>query len=59
MIGKRRVLQISIEKAEGLPVGIHAFAYFNVQQEDFFTDPERGPTPIWNYKQEIQVNIDQ
>lgn len=53
MLGRKRVLEIYVERAEGLPVGINAFVFFNVQDEDFFTEPDRGPNPVWNFKQGV------
>lgn len=44
-------MEVAVERAEGLPATINSFVYFTVQQEDFFTEPERGSSPYWNFKQ--------
>ena len=58
-ISHRKNLNVSIERAEGLTRNINAFVYFSVQNEDFFTEPERGPAPFWDFHREIQVSVDE
>lgn len=38
---------------------MNAFVYFTVQNEDFFTEPERGPTPMWDFHRDLQVAFDE
>ena len=52
-------MSIIVERAEGLPTDIKAFVYFSIQNEDFFTEPERGPTPMWDFHCEVPVTVDE
>lgn len=38
---------------------MNAFVYFTIQNEDFFTEPERGPIPTWDYHRDIPVTFDE
>lgn len=57
-LGKNKMLGISVERAEGLPAEIKAFVYFTVQNEDFFSEPEKGPSPLWDFHCEVPVTLD-
>ena len=58
-LAHKKNLNIVIERAQGLLKNINAFVYFSVQNEDFFTEPERGPSPYWDFHRQILVTIDE
>lgn len=45
----RRKLSIIIERALNLPNEISAFVYYSIQHQDCFSDPEKGPAPMWDF----------
>ena len=57
-VNQRKKLAITIEKAEGLFSGGNTFVYFNIQNEDFFTEPQMGSSPFWDYHREVDVILD-
>ena len=58
-ISQRKNMRISIDRGEGFSKNVNAFVYFNIQNEDFFTEPERGPSPFWDFHREIQVTLNE
>jgi len=52
---QRKRLSITITRATNLHSNCNAFVYFSLQNEDYFTEPAKGPSPLWDYHQEIDI----
>lgn len=50
-ISQKKRLSITINRAINLNSNCNAFVYFTIQNEDYFTEPAKGPSPLWDYHQ--------
>ena len=58
-MGRKKTLSLTIERGLNFSPNINAFVYFNLDNEDYFSEPQRGPNPLWDYHREIEILLNE